>query len=94
MRTRKTLTISMPPAMVAQVKKVSEEEYRTPSELIREALRSYFITRVPISFVTASEKKAILAGRAAYGRGEFKNLNQTLHDLDSNNYKTSRKGTK
>jgi CopG family transcriptional regulator/antitoxin EndoAI len=40
-RTTKTITISLPPEMAAQVEEVMREEGRTRSELLREALRRY-----------------------------------------------------
>ena len=94
MRTTKTLTISMPPGMVDQVKKVSKEEYRTPSELVREALRSYFFQRLPIAEPTVAEHKAIARGRAAYQRGEYRELSHVLNDLEARGHKTRRKRTK
>lgn len=41
-RTTATFTISLPPEMFAELELVREKEYRTRSELIREALRRYF----------------------------------------------------
>ncbi len=43
--TRKAITISMPPKMAEQVRQVMEDEGRTMSELIREALRQYMDAR-------------------------------------------------
>ncbi len=40
-RTTKTITFSLPPAMAQQVQNVMQEEGRTMSELVREALRNY-----------------------------------------------------
>ena len=53
MRTRQTMTISLPPAMIREVETVRKVENRTRSELIREALRTYFSSR-RIREVTAS----------------------------------------
>jgi metal-responsive CopG/Arc/MetJ family transcriptional regulator len=36
-----TFTISLPPAMAEEVEAIQKKEYRTRSELIREALRWY-----------------------------------------------------
>ena len=41
MRTTKTLSITLPPEMLAQAEKLAKQENRTMSELIREALRHY-----------------------------------------------------
>ena len=45
MSTRKLLTISLPPPLLQQAEAVAEEENRTKSELLREALRFYVETR-------------------------------------------------
>ena len=44
-RTTKTITFSLPPAMAEQVQNVMQEEGRTMSELVREALRNYIEER-------------------------------------------------
>lgn len=44
-RITKTITISLPPEMLAQVEDAMAEEGRTKSELLREALRRYFAAR-------------------------------------------------
>jgi predicted transcriptional regulator len=41
MRTSRTLSITLPPAMLAQAEEIARKEHRTMSELIREALRHY-----------------------------------------------------
>ena len=45
MRTRKLLTISLPSPLLKQAEQVAEEENRTKSELLREALRFYVETK-------------------------------------------------
>ena len=45
MRTRKLITISLPPPLLEKAERVAEEESRTKSELFREALRFYVETR-------------------------------------------------
>ncbi len=44
-RVTETFTISIPPEMAEELERVRKEEYRTRSELIREALRLYFRVR-------------------------------------------------
>ncbi len=44
-RRSKTLTFSLPPEMEAQVRQVVEEEGRTVSEFLREAIRLYMEER-------------------------------------------------
>ena len=40
MRTRATVTISLPPEMIKDMERVQKAEHRTRSELVREALRA------------------------------------------------------
>jgi predicted transcriptional regulator len=56
--------------MVREVEAVRKAEHRTRSELIREALRTYFNVRRTYT-PTASELRAIERGRAALRRGEY-----------------------
>ena len=41
MRTSKTLSITLPPEMLARAGEIARKEHRTMSELVREALRQY-----------------------------------------------------
>ena len=43
--TRKTVTLSLPPAMERQLRQVAEEDGRTVSELLREGFRLYLEDR-------------------------------------------------
>jgi predicted transcriptional regulator len=92
MRTTETMTISLPPAMARQLEKVRKQEHRTRSELMREALRHYFDSRVPEVTPTRAEMAAIRRGRAAFKRGEYISLEQLLHDLDSSSHQAGGKG--
>ncbi len=44
-RTRDTMTISLPPAMLAKIERARRSEDRTRSELVREAIRAYLEKR-------------------------------------------------
>lgn len=44
-RTRDTMTISLPPAMLAKIERARRAEDRTRSELVREAIRAYLEKR-------------------------------------------------
>lgn len=78
MRTRHTMTVSLPPAMIREVEAVQKAAHRTRSELIREALRTYFTMRRTYT-PTAVELRAIQRGRDALRRGEY----VTVDDLRS-----------
>lgn len=45
MRTTKVLSLSMPPALLAEAERLAKKEQRTKSELFREALRRYIQER-------------------------------------------------
>jgi metal-responsive CopG/Arc/MetJ family transcriptional regulator len=44
MRTAKTISITLPPELLAKAQELAEREHRTMSELFREALRCYMPT--------------------------------------------------
>ena len=81
MRTTETMTISLPPAMARQLEKVRKQEHRTRSELMREALRHYFDSRVPEVTPTRAEMAAIRRGRAEIKAGRFVTLEQLRNEL-------------
>jgi predicted transcriptional regulator len=86
------MTISLPPAMARQLEKVRKQEHRTRSELMREALRHYFDSRLPEVTPTRAEMAAIRRGRAAFRGGEYVSLDQLLHDLDASSHQAGVKG--
>ena len=92
MRTRKAMTISLPPGMVQQMERVRKREQRTRSELVREALRAYLNDRFPVVVPTKAELAAIERGRAAFRRGDYVSLEELVHDLESRNHRAGKKG--
>lgn len=94
MRKTYTLTISLPPEMLAQFEKVRKAEFRTRSELIREALRTYFYSRFPVVGATKSEQAAIRTGREAIRRGEYLLLKDYLNGMDIKNIKSGHQKSK
>jgi Arc/MetJ-type ribon-helix-helix transcriptional regulator len=82
MRTRQTMTVSLPPAMIREVEAVRRTEHRTRSELIREALRTYFNARRTY-IATPAEIRAIERGRAAFRRGDSITLDDLRTSLGS-----------
>ena len=91
MRTRKAMTISLPPGMVQQMERVRKREHRTRSELVREALRSYLEDRFSVVVPTKAELAAIRRGRAAFRRGDYVSLDELIHDLEGRNHRASTK---
>lgn len=72
MKTREIRTFSLPPRMAEETHRVMEEESRTFSELMREALRRYFeMRRFPVETPTPADLKALRRGRAAVARGKY-----------------------
>ena len=91
MRTRQTMTISLPPAMLREVEAASKAEHRTHSELVREALRVYLYGRYPVVSATRAEAAGIARGRADIRKGNYVSLEQLAHDLDTANRTPRRK---
>jgi predicted transcriptional regulator len=92
MRKRQTMTVSLPEEMVEKVEKVRKAEHRTRSELVREALRVYFSSRLPTVTASSAELRAIRRGRRAHERGEYVTLDEILHAMGSPRRPTGRKG--
>ncbi|MEQ1706571.1 MAG: ribbon-helix-helix protein, CopG family [Rickettsiales bacterium] len=70
MRTTKTLSITLPPEMLARAIEIAQREHRTMSELVREALREY-------------ERKNWWAEMNAYGRTKADKLGLDEDDVDT-----------
>jgi hypothetical protein len=69
--------------MAAQVEETMKIENRTRSELMREALRTYFaMRRFPEETPTAAELRAIRRGEAAYRKGDYVTLDEHLSGVD------------
>ena len=79
MKTRRTVTISLPPEMAEQMEEVRKTEHRSRSELVREALRFYLLPAVK---PTARELRGVQKGRAEIRRGHYVTLDQLHAELD------------
>ena len=88
---RSTLSISLPADMATLIDAVARREYRSRSELMREALRSYIRTSTSVVEPTKEELRAIDAGLREFERGEFSTLDQVVNEMD---YSARSKGTK
>jgi metal-responsive CopG/Arc/MetJ family transcriptional regulator len=86
-RTTKTLTISLPPAMVEELDRVRAREHRTRSELVREALRRYVAAgqrrrgRPLAEDATPEEQEAIRIAEEEFARGETMRLDDLQNEL-------------
>jgi CopG family transcriptional regulator/antitoxin EndoAI len=69
MRTTKTLSITLPPEMLARAVEMARQENRTMSELVREALREY-------------ERKNQWAQMNAFGRARAHELGLSEADVE------------
>jgi predicted transcriptional regulator len=67
--------------MLEELERVRKHEHRTRSELMREALRSYFSSRIPERVPSTSELRAIRRGRAAIAQGDFVTLDELRDDV-------------
>jgi metal-responsive CopG/Arc/MetJ family transcriptional regulator len=83
-KTTTLITVSLPRTMAERVEAVRKAEHRTRSELVREALRTYFAlsAQFPEEEATPAELRAIERGRRAVARGQYVTLNQLLHELE------------
>ena len=91
-RTTATLTISLPPTMLEELERVRKHEHRTRSELMREALRGYFSSRIREVQPTKAELRAIRRGRAAIARGDYVTLAEIRDDVGAAPRRTRKKG--
>ena len=70
MRTSRTLSITLPPDMLARAVEMAKREHRTMSELVREALRDY-------------ERKQRWDEMNAFGQAKARVLGLTQGDVES-----------
>lgn len=77
--------------MLKDIERVRKEEHRTRSELLREALRTYFISRFPEVIPTRAELRALERGREAMKRGDYVTYDQLIDVLDAPHRQTRRK---
>ena len=85
------MTISLPQEMIDQVEKVRKDEHRRRSQLVREALRTYFSNHFAKAPVSAAELRAIRRGRAQIRRGEYVSLDELFNDVESKIAKQAKK---
>jgi Arc/MetJ-type ribon-helix-helix transcriptional regulator len=82
MRKRRTMTISLPGEMLERLNQVRRFEHRTASELVREALRRYFMRAIPEEAASPRDLRSLRRARREYDRGETVSLAELLDDLD------------
>ena len=94
MRTRATMTISLPREMIREVERIRKTEHRTRSELVREALRVYLnrVRTLPVYTPTPRELLEIEKGRAEMRRGELLTIDELFRDLAGRRRKARPKG--
>ncbi|MGH2958226.1 MAG: ribbon-helix-helix protein, CopG family [Solirubrobacterales bacterium] len=78
------MTVSLPREMAAKVEKTRKAEQRTRSELVREALRTYFdrAERFPVVEATPAEIRALTKARLASLPGDRISLVDLRRDLE------------
>jgi Arc/MetJ-type ribon-helix-helix transcriptional regulator len=91
MRTTKTMTISLPPAIVKELDQYRGKYNFTRSELVRHALRELFYSQFPVEKPTKAELKAMGQGRRDIKNGNFISLEQLHAKLDAKNRQKSAK---
>jgi CopG family transcriptional regulator/antitoxin EndoAI len=93
MRKTALLTASLPPEMMREVERLKKVEHRTRSELVREALRTYFKIRAqfPEEEPTPADLRALKEARRDMSRGETVPLEKALRELRPRPRQTRRK---
>jgi predicted transcriptional regulator len=93
-RTGKSVTISLPPEMLAELDRVRKREHLSRSEILREAFRRYAggepMRRMPVVDPEPGELEALEHGRAQTAGGEYVLLEDLLDDLDADRRKRRR----
>lgn len=77
--------------MLKDIERVRKAERRTRSELLREALRAYFLRYTPEVSPTSQEIRALERGRRTMRRGDYLTYEQLIHALDTPRRQTRRK---
>jgi metal-responsive CopG/Arc/MetJ family transcriptional regulator len=85
-RKTKTVTLSLPSQMVADLDRVREREHRTRSEVLREALRRYVAVAerdrmIPVEDALPEEIEAMRRADEEYARGECVRLEDLQHEV-------------
>jgi metal-responsive CopG/Arc/MetJ family transcriptional regulator len=85
-RNTKTVTISLPQQLVAELDRVREREHRTRSEILREALHRYITVverdrMIPVKDAVPEEIEAKHRVEEEYARGECVRLEDLQHEL-------------
>ena len=80
MRTPCKMTISLSPKIAEELERVRKEENRTRTELVCEALHTYFsfLRKFPEVPASKADLAVIRRGREAFARGEYVTLDQVL----------------
>ena len=82
----KTVTVSRPPQLVAELNRVRECEHRTRSEILRDALRRYITVAerdrmIPVEDALPEEIEAMRRADEEYARGECVRLEDLQREL-------------
>jgi len=82
----KTVTISLPPLLVAELDRVRDREHRTRSEILSEALRRYIAVAergrmTPVEDALPEEIEAMRRADKEYARGECVRLEDLQREL-------------
>lgn len=85
------MTISLSSQVMREMERVRKAERRTRSELIQDALRSYFSRRIPVREASSAERRALQKGRAEFSRGAYLSLNALQYALGPRRRPASRK---
>ena len=90
MSARSVISVSLPPDLVEKIERVRKAERRTRSDVVREALRSYFA--IGRSYEPSrAERRAIERGRSEIRRGQYVTLEELRVHVGAAGRKARRK---
>jgi hypothetical protein len=96
MQAAQNIRLTLSADLAEEFESVRRTKRRTPSQLVKEALRSYlsFLRHFPELPPSRSEKKAIRQGREAYARGDYISLDELLQPMGTGHNQTRGKKPK
>jgi len=74
----RSLSISLPEDLVAKIDATAKKQYKSRSDIIREAV---ILRVIPAYTPTKAEERAIKEGKEQYARGEFTSWTDLKHEL-------------
>jgi predicted transcriptional regulator len=78
------ISVAIPMDMLPEIDAAARTQNRSRADIVREALRQYFLTgnrRIPVADAEPDEARAAMQGQAEFQRGEFIRLEDLQREL-------------